>query len=56
MPSQHSEAKRAVTFRLPRDLVDAYKAVAEANGEDATALVERAIRSEITTPPPDGQR
>lgn len=51
MPSQHAATRQAVTFRLPRDLLDAAKARAAEREETMTAVVERAL-SEYVTPPP----
>ena len=47
MANQPHPSKQAVTYRLPRTLVDEAKRTAARRGEDVTALVSRAITREI---------
>ncbi len=44
MPSQHDPNRRAVTYRLPADVVAAARTLAAQRGETMTAVVERALR------------
>lgn len=47
MANQPAAHKRAVTWRLHRDLVVAVQAAAAANGETVLALVTRALEREL---------
>ncbi len=58
MPSQHAETRKAVTYRLPRDLVADARTRAAERGETMTAVVERALAEYVgvTPPPPPPKR
>lgn len=41
--------KRSQAFRLPSELLDKARAIAPLTGDSVTAIVERALRKELTT-------
>lgn len=47
MANQPAPWRQAVTWRLPRDLVDQVKAAASANDEPVIGLVIRALEREV---------
>lgn len=52
MPNKPSADKRAVTFRLKRELLDRATAKAAATGETMTSVVERALDAWAPVTPP----
>ncbi len=55
MPSQPSPDKKAVTYRLRRELLAAVQAEALSRGDTLTDIVVRAFKEYLTPPPADDQ-
>lgn len=55
MANQPAAHKQAASFRFDREVLAAAQAEAKQRGDTITAVLERALREYVTTPPPQAR-